>query len=129
MADIYDRGLALAVRMLAPRSKGGKGLALTLLRTQDGVYQGGKMVIPPPVPFDGSGVRTNYKKAEIDGVRVVASDWKLLLSPVTLAGADMPEPRVVDLVSFDGKTYRVISVAPWNYAGLVCGFAVQMRAS
>ncbi len=27
MADIYDRSRAMAIRMLAPRSKGGKGLS------------------------------------------------------------------------------------------------------
>lgn len=32
MADIYDRSRAMAIRMLAPRSKGGKGLELRLTR-------------------------------------------------------------------------------------------------
>ncbi len=38
MTDIYDRAKASAARMLAPRSKGGKGLELSLIRITAGEY-------------------------------------------------------------------------------------------
>ncbi|MNE92469.1 hypothetical protein D3C80_1901980 [compost metagenome] len=58
---------------------------------------------------------------------IKAGDVKFLVSPLLLNGSDMPEPKTQDKVLFDGDTYNVESVKPWNYAGLAVGFEVQGR--
>lgn len=129
MPDIYDRGKALAVRMLAPRSRGGKGLEMTLTRSAKGPRDpdtGGSSTVV--TSFLGSGLRETYEQKDIDGSLIKIGDVKLLVSPVQLAGPDMPQPATQDKVLFDGKLYTVIQVNPWNYAGLAVGFEVQARA-
>ncbi|MBF8746897.1 hypothetical protein [Pseudomonas monteilii] len=129
MADIYDRSRALAVRMLAPREKGGKGAQLTLLKRPQGPYDpinGGSA--SSSVSHLGSAFRDTYKQDDIDGTRIKQGDVKLLVSPEKLDGTEMPAPATQDQVVFDGKTYTLIAVSPWNYAGLAVGFEVQARA-
>lgn len=128
MPDIYDRAKATATRLLAPRSAGGKGLALTLKRTTQGEYDPGTGGSTPTVEvFDGSGFRENYKQSDIDGTRIKQGDFKILISPVLLDGSNMPQPKSLDTIAFDGDTYTIQSVDPWNYAGLAVGFSVQAR--
>lgn len=128
MTDIYDRAKATATRMLAPRSKGGKGLELTLIRVTPGDYDPDSGNMPTtPDQFEGSGFRDTYKQSDIDGSRIKQGDVKLLISPVLLTGADMPKPVSQDKILFDGDTYTVQNVEPWNYAGLNVGFSVQAR--
>ena len=129
MPDIYDRSKAMAARMLAPRSKGGKGAELTLTKTEKGPRDpdtGGSSTVV--TSFLGSGLRETYEQKDIDGSLIKIGDVKLLVSPVQLAGPDMPQPATQDKVLFDGKLYTVIQVNPWNYAGLAVGFEVQARA-
>ena len=129
MPDIYDRSKALAVRMLAPRSKGGKGAELTLTKTEKGPRDpdtGGSSTTV--ANFIGSGVRETYAQKDIDGSLIKIGDVKFLVSPVLLSGVDMPQPATQDKILFDGKLYTVIQVNPWNYAGLAVGFEVQARA-
>lgn len=129
MADIYDRGRALAVRMLAPRDKGGKGAEMTLQRRQKGAYDpvAGGSPTAVTVSHAGSAFRDAYEQKDIDGTRIKQGDVKLLVSPDKLDGTEMPVPTTQDQVIFDGKTYTLIAVAPWNYAGLAVGFEVQAR--
>ncbi|MCI8210762.1 hypothetical protein AUC61_14585 [Pseudomonas sp. S25] len=128
MPDIYDRAKATSARLLAPRSAGGKGLELTLIRTTQGEYDpetGGASNATER--FDGSGLRETYKQSDIDGTRIKQGDFKILISPILLTGEDMPQPRSLDAIVFDGDTYIIQSVDPWNYAGLAVGFRVQAR--
>jgi len=127
MPDIYDRAKALATRMLAPRSKGGKGLELVLRRETLGEYDPDAPQAPSELVVNGSGFREEYDNKYIDGTLIVRGDVKLLVSPVQLSGADMPIPLSNDRIQFDGTTYTVIAVGPWNYAGLVVGFELQVR--
>ncbi|MGY2271027.1 MULTISPECIES: hypothetical protein [Pseudomonas] len=128
MADIYDRAKASAARMLAPRSRGGKGLELSLIRVTTGEYDpevGGSPVLTEQ--FDGSGLRQNYRQQDIDGSLIKQGDVKILISPVLLDGADTPQPVTLDNIAFDGETYTVQHVDPWDYAGIAVGFSVQAR--
>ena len=128
MPDIYDRSRALAVRMLAPRAKGGKGAALTITRTVKGQRDpdtGATANIVTTYP--GSGLRETYQQKDVDGTNIKAGDVKFIISPVQLDGADMPQPSTVDKILFDGKTYSVVQVNPWDYVGLAVGFEVQAR--
>ncbi|MGX9761865.1 hypothetical protein [Pseudomonas shahriarae] len=127
MPDIYDRAKALATRMLAPRSKGGKGLELVLRRENIGEYDPDAPPAPGEMVVNGSGFREEYDNKYIDGTLIVRGDVKLLVSPVQLSGADMPTPLSNDRIQFDGTTYTVIAVGPWNYAGLAVGFELQVR--
>ncbi|WP_273807275.1 MULTISPECIES: hypothetical protein [unclassified Pseudomonas] len=129
MTDIHDRGRALAIRMLAPRSKGGKGLNLTLTKPGQKAYDPAtSTVTTSPQAFTGSGLRESYKQTDIDGTLIRQGDVKLLVSPVQADGTDLPEPVTGDQIRFDGKVLKVISVEPWNYAGVACGYEVQGRA-
>ncbi|NMY32705.1 hypothetical protein HBR94_14475 [Pseudomonas sp. WS 5412] len=127
MPDIYDRAKALATRMLAPRSKGGKGLELVLRRETLGEYDPDAPQAPSELVLNGSGFREEYDNKYIDDTLIVRGDVKLLVSPVQLSGADMPTPLSNDRIQFDGTTYTVIAVGPWNYAGLAVGFELQVR--
>lgn len=127
MPDIYDRVKATATRMLAPRSKGGKGLELVLRREIIGEYDPDVPPAPSELMVNGSGFREEYDNQYIDGTLIVRGDVKLLVSPVQLSGEDMPAPQSNDKITFDGTVYTVISVAPWNFAGLPVGFELQVR--
>ncbi|MBM6442403.1 hypothetical protein JQF37_02020 [Pseudomonas sp. MIL9] len=128
MSDIYDRAKASAARMLAPRSKGGKGLELSLLRVTTGEYEPDTGTTPVTTnQYDGSGFRENYNQRDIDGSRIKQGDVKILVSPLLLDGTDTPQPISQDKILFDGDTYTVQNVDPWDYAGLAVGFSVQVR--
>lgn len=128
MADIYDRALATATRMLKPRSEGGYGLLAELKVSVTGAYDPSTGTSPVvETTYSGSAFRDTYKREEIDGSRILANDVKFLVSPVLLSGATTPLLSPEDKIAFDGTTYTVISVAPWNYAGLNVGFEVQGR--
>ncbi len=127
MADIYDRARKTAARMLSPRSKGGKGLELTLRRETLGEYDPDNPAPPGEMVVSGSGFREEYDTRNIDGTLIVLGDVKLLVSPVQLDGSDMLAPQNGDRITFDSTEYTVIRVAPWNYAGVDIGFEVQVR--
>jgi len=128
MEDIYDRAKASAARMLAPRSKGGKGLELSLVRVTTGEYDPETGTTPvTTIQYDGSGLRENYRQQDIDGSLIKQGDVKILVSPLLLDGADMPQPISQDKILFDGDAYTVQNVDPWDYAGLAVGFSVQAR--
>lgn len=128
MPDIYDRAKALAARQLAPRPAG-KGLLFVLTRkTPAGEYDpatgtGGQS----DTTVVGSGIRTNYDTRDVDDTRIRTGDVKLLLSPVTLSGGDLPPPAPGDEIVFDTSTYMVVACAPIEPADLACGFKVQAR--
>ncbi len=128
MSDIYDEAKALAAEMLAPRSMGGNGLELSVIHVTTGEYDPETGTTPDTTTqYDGSGFRDTYKQSDIDGSRIKQGDVKLLISPVLLTGADMPKPVSQDKILFDGDTYTVQNVEPWDYAGLAVGFSVQAR--
>lgn len=127
MADIHDRGRALAIRMLAPRPQG-KGLGLVLRKKEVGEYNpdtGGQDVVWTET--NGSGLRTNYDQQDIDGSYIEQGDTRILLSPTTADGSDIPEPSTNDVILFDGSEYNIIRVGPWNFAGVSCGYELQCR--
>lgn len=128
MADIYDRAKVSVARNLAPRSRGGKGLELTLQRVTKGVYDPatGKAV-DTVASYDGSGLRENYKQSDIDGTLIKQGDVKILISPLLLDGSDTPQVKALDKLIFNGETYTVQGVEPWSYAGLTVGYSVQAR--
>lgn len=128
MTDIYDRARALALRMLAPRAKGGKGLmAVLAVAADDPVYTPGQPVTPGETRLNVSMVRTEFTTQEIDGTNILAGDVRFLLSPEDANGVNVPKPKSGDAVEFDGVRYSVVASKAWNYAGLDCGFVAQGR--
>lgn len=130
MADIHDRGRALAIRQLAPRPAG-KGAPLVLKVITKGPRDPATGATPPPteVTHTGSGLRTKFAFKDIDGVRVLQTDYRMLVSPTLANGTDMPEPKPGNHLQFDGGQWlQVVSAAAWNYAGVQIGFVVQARA-
>ena len=130
MADIHDNGRALAARLLAPRPAG-KGAPMRLTRTVPGTRDPATGTTSPPTVtnYDGSGLRTQYDLKDVDGSQVLRTDVRMLVNPVLVNGASMPEAKPGDKLQFDGKVYTVINCTPLNYAGVVCGFVVQGRAA
>lgn len=127
MADIHDRGRALAIRMLAPRPQG-NGLGLTLRQKTVGEYNpetGGQDTAWTDVP--GSGLRTNFDLEDIDNTYILEGDVEILMSPVKLDGTDMPQPSTNDVIVFDSGEYNVIGVRPGNYAGVDCFYKAHCR--
>lgn len=128
MPDIHDRGRALAIRMLAPRTKG-KGLALTLRKKTVGEYNpetGGQDTVWTEI--QGSGLRTGFDLQDIDNTYILEGDVEILMSPAMLDGAtDMPQPSTNDVIVFDGSSYNVIGVRPGDYAGLNCFYKAHCR--
>lgn len=127
MADIHDRGRALAIRMLAPRPQG-KGLGLVLRKKSVGEYNpdtGGQDVVWTET--NGSGLRTNYDQQDIDGSYILQGDTRILLSPTAADGSDIPDPSTNDVILFDGSEYNIIRVGLWDFAGVSCGYELQCR--
>lgn len=128
MPDIHDRGRALAIRMLAPRTKG-KGLALTLRKKTVGEYNpetGGQDIVWTEI--QGSGLRTGFDLNDIDNTYILEGDVEILMSPAMIDGVtDMPQPSTNDVIVFDGSSYNVIGVRPGDYAGLNCFYKAHCR--
>lgn len=128
-APIYTRGRATAIRQLGLPPTG-KGAALTLHQvTAGGDYiPGGGETAPTVTDYAGSGIRTAYKLADVDGTLVQASDVRFLVSPLLQNGGDMPVAGVNDSLTFGGIVYNIISCKPWNYDGETSiGFIIQGR--
>lgn len=127
MADIHDRGRALAIKMLAPRPAG-KGLRLTLRKKSVGTYNpetGGQ-----DTQWDeltGSGLRTSCDLNDIDGTYILDGDVEIMLSPAQTNGDNMPAPSTNDQIVFDGWVYNVVGVQIGNYAGVDCFYKAHCR--
>lgn len=127
MADIHDRGRALAIRMLAPRPKG-KGASLVLRKKTVGEYNpetGGQDTAW--TEYTGSGLRTMYDLNDIDGSYILEGDVEILMSPVMVDGSDMPQPSTNDVIVFDGSSYNVVDVRPGDFIGLDCFYKSHCR--
>lgn len=114
-------------RVCLRRAARAEGPELVLRRETLGEYDPDAPSAPSELVVNGSGFREEYDNKYIDGTLIVRGDVKLLVSPVQLTGADMPTPLSNDRIQFDGTTYTVIAVGPWNYAGLAVGFELQVR--
>lgn len=132
MADYDARFLALAARLLAPKSRGGKGQEVTLHQPgSEGTFDPVTETTSgasPPVDHYGSGVEDGYSAEMVASGAVLAGDVKFLLSPVTLQGAALPTP-VADswtLTKDDGvwTIKKVQRIAP---AGMAVLYELQLR--
>ena len=89
---------------------------------------GGGESAPTVTDYVGSGIRTAYKLADVDGTLVQASDVRFLVSPVLQSGSNMPTPQTGDTLTFGGTVYNIVTCRPWNFDGETkIGFVVQGR--
>ena len=129
----YDlRARATAARMLAPKSKGGKGQVVTLHQpASDGTFDPATETTSGATPAQdhaGSGVETKYDARSIAAGLVQAGDVKFLLSPVKLDGSPMPEPAADSwTLTKGGQTWTIKLVTPTSPAGLDVMYELQLR--
>ena len=128
-----DRAKALAARMLAPTSRGGKGLEVTLHQPgSGGTFDPATDTTSgatPPQDHVTSGVEDKNSTFSIGTGVVAAGDVKLLLSPVKLDGSDTPEP-IADswTLTMAGKPWTIKQVGRTQPAGMPVLFELQLRA-
>lgn len=123
MSEFYDEAAAVVAESLAEY-----GAPLTIRKIVSGEYDpdtGG--MTQTPTDYITVGLRESYRLQDIDGSNIKRNDVKLLISPALTAGGQTPVPTTQDKIVFDGSTYTVQNVDPWDYAGLAVGFSVQAR--
>jgi hypothetical protein len=122
----YDRFYKSAVRLLGTTGLGASG---TINRMQDGVYNPvtGGVTTSTPVTLNISGVRIGYKDYYINGDTILDTDVNLYIKPTTQEGVIISEIKSSDKITFDGTTYTVVDVKPWNFNGMSIGFKVHAR--
>lgn len=125
---MHDRLRNMTIRQLGLGPKG-KGAPATLNKVTEGVFdpETSTVVGGGIVSHDGSGLRVNYKSFDYRDVTIQHDDFRLYLCPVLVDGSDCPAPSIEDTINFDGDLYKVINIEPWNAAGVVCGWKLQMR--
>lgn len=98
------------------------GAPCTLSTQAQTGYDGlGQPINIPATSINGTGVKLNYKKAEIDGSVVQVGDAKFLLSTRSVPLIDMR-------VTLAGEVWRVISVSPLAPDSTdVVFYALQLR--
>ncbi|MBX9754538.1 MAG: hypothetical protein K2X80_07260 [Pseudomonadaceae bacterium] len=123
MSEFYDEAAAVVTEALAEY-----GAPLTIRKIVAGEYDtdtgGMSQTITDHVTV---GLRESYRLQDIDGSTIKRNDVKLLIGPALTAGGQTPAPTTQDKIIFDGSTYTVQNVDPWNYAGVSVGFSVQAR--
>lgn len=112
----YERMRATATRLV-----GGNGAEFAVTRKGIVKVIGGKEVKEPDLSFTSTGVRTDYRPGEIDGTVILNGDVRIVFT------ADS-ELRVGDMVSIDGKQYRIINPNPVKPATLLLCYRAQLRA-
>lgn len=130
----YDaRFLATAARLLAPKSRGGKGQAVTLRQpavTHYDTATGATVVDSPAQDHDGSGVELSYSAQSVAASQglIQISDIRLLLAALKADGSAMPEP-VADSwkVTLGGRDLSIKRVTPTRPAGVVILYELQLR--
>ncbi len=125
---LHDRLRNMTIRQLGLGPKG-KGAPAKLHKITEGEFdpETSSMVGGGVADYDGSGLRVNYKNYDYKEVTINHGDFKLYLCPVLVDGTDTPEPLIGDTITFEDDLYKVINREPWNAAGVVCGWKLQMR--
>lgn len=127
--DMHDRFRKMAIKNLAPRSKGGKGFEVTLSKRITGEFNPSTGVVEDDreVKFEGSAIRTSFRMHSIDGNLIKVDDVLLYLSPILIDGTECPAPVHGDIVTFKQQDFVVMSHREWDFAGVPCGWRVQAR--
>lgn len=137
MSTYDERGLALAVRMLALKSAGGKGQAITLTKKSGGTYNPATSQVESVTTSSQytSGIVSEYKSSSQgglqrqDGSLIQSGDRSLRLSPYAVDGTPLsPGPGLDDQITLtNGQAYTITTVSMMNPAGLVIYYDCNIR--
>lgn len=125
---MQNRFREMTIRRLGLRESGGEGAPITLNKIEsqyNPVTSKNENVVVDT--HEGSALRTRFKSHTVDGNLIRADDLLFYISPVLLDGTDCPEPIRPDTLTFEGKTYVVVSSDAWDFSGIPCGWRVQAR--
>lgn len=135
MADYDVRAQRQAAAQLAPKSRGGKGQAVTLIWQAAGTYDtdAGKVVQPPPVSQDCSGLEEQYAAYLVNGTAILTGDTRFMLSPLTTSGQAVDlhdgEEGTFTLTFASGMSKTVVRAEPFRPAGLLVYVYLQIRGA
>jgi len=126
MASIYDRGAALAARLLAP-DRFGQG-RIVLLRSTPGVIDPDQPWIPVDLEWSSEvlrgaarGVDSRLVGTEVGGAVILATDKQIICAPPAM------QYQAGDTLSIDGVPVHVISVERIPAAGIVSAVKFIVR--
>lgn len=125
---MQNRFREMTIRRLGLRENGGEGAPITISKIEsqyNPVTSKNESVVVDV--HEGSALRTRFKSHTVDGNLIRADDLLFYVSPVLLNGEDCPEPIRPDTLTFEGKTYVVVSSDAWDFSGIPCGWRVQAR--
>jgi hypothetical protein len=122
---VYTRPIATADRLVTKYG----GVAV-LTRSIPGAYNPatGMTAAATVTTYTVRAFRENYALKDVDGTLVKQGDVRLLMNPNATNGTAMAQPATAtDTILFDGTTYAVIGVDPFDFAGESVAFYVQCR--
>jgi hypothetical protein len=129
----YDqRAQAMAARVLAIKSAGGKGQQVTLDVTDQGAYDPttGATGTGSITRQTGSGIEEHFRASQIDGSLIMVGDVRFMLSPLTTDGAVITTAVVDALLEYpDGRKWRVKGAEPFSPAGTLVYTMLHLRRS
>ena len=105
------------------------GQALTLTHVVAGTYVPGAGITNTTTTQYGYGAIVNWDSRQIDGSLILATDKKLLLSPLNTAGTALTAPVLEDKVTdAAGKVYTIVApLNTMNPAGTAVLYEVNLR--
>ena len=113
----------------------GKGQTVTLTTIVAGDYnETTGSVTNTETTQTGTGVLLEYNERK-EGIHnakdslIEAGDKKLLLSPLTTAGAELTAPQVNDKATVDGTVYTITQVKPLSPAGTPVLYECNLRGT
>lgn len=77
--------------------------------------------VVPPAPVDVVVILDTFKRAEIDGARILSGDKKVMMEPGEVV------PKMGDLLTIEGRAHRIEMVWPLAPAGVDLLYTVQAR--
>lgn len=116
MADFYGRMQGTASRLLKQY-----GATVDVRRAGGVTRVNGNEVVQPDVTFKITGVRKDYNPYNIDGKLIMAGD-------VQFVATSEVEMRIGDMVTLDGREWRVEKPNPQKPATLNLAYKLQLRA-
>jgi hypothetical protein len=106
------------------------GQSVTLTTRTGGTYNTATGTNTPTTATQTvTGVVLEWNQRNIDGSLVLVGDKRLLLSPVTTAGAALTAPAANDTVTIGSAVYTIVRVVPLNPAGTVVMYECNIRGA
>lgn len=120
----YDeRAAAAALRILRPKSQGGKGQRVYLVRVETGEYDvNTQSAEQEEVTYESTGLLVGIKQRDIDGTVIKQGDQMLLMPP-----QGIPQPTTSDRILIGCTKYSVEDVEAVEPAGVPALYILRVR--